>query len=241
MFLLWKIFYQQRPRVAKGVVFLRGLGYDETTMEDLAPIIGNNLAKLRNARGLTQGQLAEKFNYTDKSISKWECGEGAPDINTLQALADFYGVTIDYLCHPHSDAALQAQGSYDVKKIRSNRIVFSALLITWVWTIVVSFYVATRLLPATQDWHGWTAFLWGAPATFLVMIVMNRKWGFIWLDIPFALLCIWSFLAALYIELGLNLSWQMWPVFIAGIPISVVIVLRDIRKLQTRIRFQTRQ
>ena len=227
--------------MAKGVVFLRGLGYDETAMEDLAPIIGNNLAKLRNARGLTQGQLAEKFNYTDKSISKWECGEGAPDINTLQALADFYGVTIDYLCHPHSEAALEAQGSYDPKKTVSNRIIFTALLITLVWTIVVTVYVSTRLIPMTQDWHGWTAFLWGAPATFLVMMGANRKWGLLVLDIPFSLLFIWSALAVAYIELGLGLSWGMWPIFFIGIPLTVLVILFDLHKMRTRIRFQTRQ
>ena len=76
-------------------------------MKDLSPIVSHNLTELRKARGLTQGQLAEKFAYSDKSISKWEHGEALPDLNTLQELADFYGVTLDYLTHIESDISLQ--------------------------------------------------------------------------------------------------------------------------------------
>ena len=43
---------------------------------------------------LTQAELAEKINYSDKSISKWERGEGVPDIIILKQLADFYGITV---------------------------------------------------------------------------------------------------------------------------------------------------
>lgn len=41
-------------------------------MEDLRKIIGQNLAELRKRHGLTQFELAEKFNYTDRAISKWK-------------------------------------------------------------------------------------------------------------------------------------------------------------------------
>ena len=47
--------------------------------------------------GLTQAGLAEKINYSDKSVSKWESGNGAPDIYTLIQLAELFGVSVDAL------------------------------------------------------------------------------------------------------------------------------------------------
>ena len=59
--------------------------------------IAKNLTDLRKISGLTQAQLAEKLGYTDKAISKWEHAETLPDVITLATIADFYGVTLDYL------------------------------------------------------------------------------------------------------------------------------------------------
>ena len=58
-------------------------------------LLAKNLVYYRKASGLTQLELAEKFNYSDKSISKWERGEGFPDVFVLKSLADFYGITVD--------------------------------------------------------------------------------------------------------------------------------------------------
>jgi len=66
-------------------------------MEEINVIIGKNLSTLRKQAKLTQMELAEKFNYSDKSISKWEAGDSMPSIEILSELAKFYGVTLDYL------------------------------------------------------------------------------------------------------------------------------------------------
>ena len=66
-------------------------------MEDLKAIIADNINQLRRDAGLTQLELAERLNYSDKAISKWERGESIPDIVTLKAVADEFGVSVDYL------------------------------------------------------------------------------------------------------------------------------------------------
>ena len=58
-------------------------------------LLAKNLVYYRKASGLTQLELADKFNYSDKSISKWERGEGFPDVFVLKSLADFYGINVD--------------------------------------------------------------------------------------------------------------------------------------------------
>ena len=66
-------------------------------MEDLKSIIAENITALRKGSSMTQIELAEKLNYSDKAISKWERGESVPDITVLKTIADMFGVTVDYL------------------------------------------------------------------------------------------------------------------------------------------------
>ena len=56
--------------------------------------IGSFLKKLRNEKELTQGQLAEKLNVSNRSVSRWETGNTLPDISILIELAEFYEVDI---------------------------------------------------------------------------------------------------------------------------------------------------
>lgn len=59
--------------------------------------LNERIKKLRKEKGWTQLKLAEQLNITDKAVSKWEAGEGNPDIVLLPKLAELFGVTIDYL------------------------------------------------------------------------------------------------------------------------------------------------
>ena len=59
--------------------------------------IGKTIASLRKSKGWTQVELAEKLNVSDKAVSKWESEAGFPEISQLPALANLFGVTIDYL------------------------------------------------------------------------------------------------------------------------------------------------
>ena len=65
--------------------------------EKIKARIGSNIASFRKAAGLTQAGLAEKLNYSDKAISKWERGESVPDVLTLMQLSSLFGVTVDAL------------------------------------------------------------------------------------------------------------------------------------------------
>ena len=55
---------------------------------------GYFLKQLRNEKKLTQEQLAEKFQITSRTVSRWETGSNMPDISMLLELADFYEVDI---------------------------------------------------------------------------------------------------------------------------------------------------
>lgn len=56
--------------------------------------IGNFLKELRKENKLTQEQLAEKFNISNRTVSRWENGNNMPDLSILVELADFYNVDV---------------------------------------------------------------------------------------------------------------------------------------------------
>ena len=57
-------------------------------------IIGQHIKKYRKERGMTQQQLAEALFVSDKTISRWELGNGFPDIEELPRLAKLLGIKI---------------------------------------------------------------------------------------------------------------------------------------------------
>ncbi len=59
--------------------------------------IGTLISRLRKRCGMTQLQLAEKLNISDKAISRWENGIGFPEVTQFPMLASIFGVTVDYL------------------------------------------------------------------------------------------------------------------------------------------------
>ncbi len=201
-----------------------GADYHQLAMIDLTPTVGRNLALLRKNRGLTQGQLAEHFAYSDKAISKWERGEALPDLNMLYELADFYGVTLDFLTHPQSEATLREIGRNDPRKVASNRLIITLMAVLTVWTFATILFVTDILMKTA--WEGWMAFVWAVPFSFCVIIPFNHFWGHKEWMFPFLTTFIITFLLAAYIELGLDLpeneGWELGYIFFLGIPLTLI-------------------
>ena len=66
--------------------------------------IGAFICKLRKEKGMTQQQLADKLQVTDKAVSKWERGLACPDISILPQIAEILGVNVDdLLSNPTTD------------------------------------------------------------------------------------------------------------------------------------------
>lgn len=59
--------------------------------------LAENLIKYRKLHGMTQAELAECIGYTNKSVSKWERGEGTPDVYVLLTISEIYGITLSEL------------------------------------------------------------------------------------------------------------------------------------------------
>lgn len=57
-------------------------------------LTGTVIKKIREKNGLTQAELAEKLNVSDKTVSKWETGKGYPDISLLEPIASVFGISV---------------------------------------------------------------------------------------------------------------------------------------------------
>ena len=125
-------------------------------MEDLKIIFAQNLIALRKQMKLTQIELAEKINYSDKAVSKWERGESIPDVSVLMVIANLFGVSIDFLVTKHeNDEIAKEQTSYAAGIKKKNRSLITA--ITFVAALVLELVVFITLQGANPDNLGWNA------------------------------------------------------------------------------------
>ena len=83
--------------------------------------MGNFIAALRRAAGMTQRELAERLNVSDKTVSRWERDESAPDLSLLPLIADLFGITIDELIRGKRNTEdLRSEMPKDAKSPRSD-------------------------------------------------------------------------------------------------------------------------
>ena len=191
-------------------------------MKELREIIGQNLTELRKQKGYTQISLAEKLNYSDKAISKWEKGTSLPSIDVLLDLANLYGVTLDYLVKEGDSKEKKLLKNDNVK--RRNHILITLLSSILVWIVTTTLYVFTYI--PTKEPSLWTIFLWAVPVNAIVLIVFNGIWGKRkFLAIP-VLLLIWSLLASIHLQVLMVLpEVNLWLIYLLGIPLSIATLL----------------
>ncbi len=183
----------------------------------LEDIVAANLTELRRAKGWTQAELAEKINYSDKSVSKWERGDGLPDLKVVKQLAELYGVTVDTILTENTPEALQ-----QTQKPRGRlalRIITELLAVSVIFLIATVFYV---FIAFSGDQNPWMLFIWPLPISFALLTLFNYRWGYRVCAIVFGSLLCWTLLTAIYLQL---LRYNLWMLFLVGIPAQAAIIL----------------
>lgn len=174
-----------------------------TKMEELRFTVARNLARCRRACGYTQLQVAEKLNYSDKAVSKWERGESLPDVAVLAELARLYGVTLDYLIQDANDRkAPPAPG-----RIR-RRILVAVMSCLLVWVVAVAAYFLALMCGAKGP--VWLAFVWALPADGILCVVFAGVWGNKYLRTAAVSFLLWSAALALYLSVPVPYNWSVF-------------------------------
>lgn len=198
--------------------------------EKLKKQIGKNIASYRKHLGLTQAGLAEKLNYSDKAVSKWERGESAPDVLTLWQLAELFDITVnELLADPNAlpensgvaQRVMEKAVEKTLKRKADKRIILGlSSILVWFVALLVFVLVSSFDIPKT-----WLAFLYAIPADAIVMLSLRSAWrDFRWNQLLISVI-MWGSVLSLYMTLLVLVGVNMWKLFLLGIPGQIAIFL----------------
>ena len=194
----------------------------EQNYDELKTQIGKNIAEYRKLAGLSQIEFAEKLNYSDKAVSKWERGESLPDIVILKQIADMFGITVNDLLS-YKDIKKK---KLDLRKLLHNKIFVLTLSIGLVWLVMTVFFAFSLILNILPK-HSWLLFVYAVPISFIICIVFFAMWK------NRLLLTISESTLVLMISLSLCLSIKydrIWYLFLISIPLQILIIIWNIMK-----------
>ncbi len=198
--------------------------------EQLKARIGSNIAYYRKQAGLTQAGLAEKLNYSDKAVSKWERGDSIPDVITLMQIAGQFHITVDDLLTdmealPEDMGKLEramTQVSEKALKRKANKNIILALSSTLVWFVALLIFVVLSTLDIP---HSTLAFLYAVPANAIVLLSLRSAWhDFRWNKALISAI-VWGSLLSIYASVYAFANFNAWKILLLGIPGQIAIFL----------------
>lgn len=188
-------------------------------MTDLRGVIAKNICDLRTNMKMTQLQLAEVLNYSDKAVSKWERGEAVPDITVLKRIADYFGVTVDYLLETeHGDEMNPAMKLARLR--RRNRLIITIMAVACAWLVATIAFAV--LVSVKTDFAPWLVYVYAIPVSAIVAVVFNSIWGIRKMNFPIASVLIWGLIVSVYLTVRLSSGISLWVLFIVGIPLQFI-------------------
>lgn len=187
--------------------------------EALRQLIAENIAYYRRQNGDTQADLAEKLNYSDKSVSKWERGDGTPDIFILSKIADLYDISVQDLLRTKK-----------VPKSHTRRVLINLLSIGLVWLVTTVLFCAAKILGVLPD-KAWLLFIYAIPVSGIVWTVFSGLWWNLLLQAISGSLIIWGVGLSLVLSIHLNSSFLL--LVICGV-LQVLLILFYLLKYQNR-------
>ena len=166
---------------------------------------------------MTQQQLADKLGYSPKAVSRWERGETLPDIEMLCKICDMYGVKFEYLLKEEQPAP--AKNPNIIVKDTKSKLSITAIAFLTVWIVASVGFMYSRVFAMPNSWM---LFIWALPASAVVLMICNHKWGNRILGFCACSYFTWTLILALYLQL---LEYNMWMLFITGVPVELILLI----------------
>lgn len=183
-------------------------------MEDLKFITAANIISLRTKAGMTQAQLAELLNYSDKSVSKWERAEAVPDAYVLKHMSEIFGVSVDYLLSSHNDWEPISQKQK--RRYRSEIIVLISM--AGIWTLAFFIFIIGWILGHML----WLVFIYAVPISLITLLVFNSVWENGKRNYYIVSTLVVSIFVMVYLTL---LRWNPWQLLLLIIPAELIVFL----------------
>jgi len=196
------------------------------TEEQLRTNIAKNITELRKASDITQADLAAKLNYSDKSISKWERGDGVPDVIVLNKIAELFGVTLNDLVSDEKPKLPKK------KPYLTNRIIIPLLSVGLVFLVASIAFLVLRLLNIWSD-GSWLLFVYAVPVSLIVMLVFSELW---W-NLTARLLTLSALIWSVFVSVRLSFSIDVLNyIFISATILQIITVLWFVMRYRSRFR-----
>lgn len=201
-------------------------------MNDIKSVVAKNISELRQANAMTQLELAEKLNYSDKAVSKWEHADSIPDISVLVQIADLFGVTLDYLIsaeHSQQGAETETAKTETAKnKPIYRRGIITSVSVLLVWFIAVAAFVLILLIRKKPSYE-WLCFIYAVPISSIVWLVFNSIWFNTRRNYLIISILMWSVLMSVHLSM-LPFRINVSLIYLLGIPGQLIILLWSIMK-----------
>ena len=190
-------------------------------MENIKSIVAKNISELRQSNNMTQLELAEKINYSDKAISKWERAESCPDITVLVQIAELFGVTVDYLVKEESSVRTISKSKPEETKYNRKAIAYISESVAWIVAIIA--FIFTTLIVKRMTFQ-FLYFVYALPVVMIVKLVFNSIWFNPKHNYYIISILMWSILATIHITF-LYFEIDVALIYLSGVAGQVVIVL----------------
>jgi len=200
-------------------------------MGDIKQIVSKNILTLRTNSHITQAELAEKLNYSDKAVSKWERGESIPDVTVLKEIGNIFGVSVDYLLSDHENDDGNTSDTFVPVTVDSEVSYrnIAMVSIVGIWTLALLLFL---IINWTIGVRFWQIFLFAVPVTCIVALVFSCIWGKsrmfnFWIISAL----VWSCLIVICVCVMQISDFDIWDLLTVGIPAEILIILSfNIRK-----------
>ena len=190
-------------------------------MKDTKSIVAKNISELRQAHNLTQLELAEQLNYSDKTISKWERGESSPDIGVLVEIAELFGVTLDDLVKERCD---RLEIPKDKPRTTGyNRRVIAYISESVAWIVAIFAFIITTLILQEMSFQ-FLYFVYALPIVLIVKLVFNSIWFNQRRNYGIISLLMWTGVACVILTVACFDFWP-WKLLLLGIPGQIAILV----------------
>ncbi len=184
---------------------------NETSLKN---VVGNNISNYRKQLNMTQLELAQKLDYSDKAVSKWERSEAIPDITVLKKLADIFGVTVD-------DLLTESIKTKPKRSVFSySRLIITLISVALVWLLATIIFTVGKIIAPSFDYF-WLSYIYAIPCSFIVLLVFNILWGKFHFTLIISSLLLWTTAVSIYVSLNVP---NIYLIFIVAIPLQIIFV-----------------
>jgi transcriptional regulator with XRE-family HTH domain len=180
---------------------------------------------------MTQYELGEKLNYSDKAISKWERGDGLPDAFVLKRISELFGVSVDYILTEHSEQTKKVE----TKPAKKAKALLGNVIMIAIATVALLLFVVVAIV-TNGDVYIWQVFVYMLPALWIVAIVFTSILKHRLAIMLMVSALAWSVLAVVFVALlCFSTQYPTWMIFLLGIPLQIIIFLSFKIKISIKI------